>query len=148
MRIPLAVSFLIILLSCKTSQVNIDKSLMIYFEKTACYGKCPQYKLSIAGDGKCSLLGIKNTNNIGSFEKQLSPEETKALFADFEKIQFDTLKEKYLSQATDLPFTIYKLTKNNQTRSVTSQQGKPECLDELNAKLSSIAIDENWIKKD
>lgn len=135
---------LIAFASCATTKVAVSESSVLTFEKTPCFGRCPTYKMTIQGNGKCILVGEKNTAHIGHFEKQLTKEEVTSIFTDLKNAGYDTLQEKYLSRATDLPMTIYSLTENGKTKSVTSQQGQPESLIELDKRLSAIAEAEDW----
>lgn len=135
---------LVILASCATAKNFYDASSQITFKKTPCFGRCPEFTLTIKGDGNCILNGTKNITHIGNFNLKLDDAETKSIFEDFQKAGFDTLQEKYLSKATDLPSSIFTLTHNGKTKTVTAQMGMPDALKAIDKRLTELAERESW----
>ncbi|MFN8166605.1 MAG: DUF6438 domain-containing protein [Bacteroidia bacterium] len=84
---------LVILASCATAKNFYDAASQITFKKNPCFGRCPEFTLTIKGDGNCILNGTKNITHIGNFNLKLDDAETKSIFEDFQKAGFDTLQE-------------------------------------------------------
>ena len=97
---------------------SCERIVRSYFRKNTLLRSLSDIQNDNSGNGKCILVGEKNTAHIGHFEKQLTKEEVTSIFTDLKNAGYDTLQEKYLSRATDLPMTIYSLTENGKTKSV------------------------------
>jgi hypothetical protein len=58
---------------------TIGSDTLITLERTACFGSCPVYSLSITGDGAVAYLGESYVNVKGTAEKQVASDSVQAL---------------------------------------------------------------------
>jgi len=111
---------------------------------------CPAYSISIAGNGKVTYEGISSVKARGKRTFMISVEQVKQLLADFERIKFFELQDKYTEK--QLPNgvtetvnhsngTTITLKVGNKTKSVFNFYGAPEELDALQEKLDDISRD-------
>lgn len=49
-----------------------DVDLEIHLERTACFGRCPEFELDISPDGSVHFLGKRNVSEIGARTRKLS----------------------------------------------------------------------------
>lgn len=87
------------------------KKVFIEFEKTICFGFCPEYRLVIYENGEVEYNGKKNVKITGKRKYNLSKLEFKKIKDQIQKADFYNLKNEYDAMITDLPSTI--ITINN-----------------------------------
>lgn len=111
-----------------TKLPEISKDTLITIERGECFGRCPQYKLTISGDGKVSFDGKENTKVKGKASAELTTEEVAQLLLEFEKIGFFDLKDSYEKNncpnaSTDQPTVIFKVKTNGKEKTVSHYTG-------------------------
>ena len=139
--------------ACKAEQENpVDNldDVIITLERTACYGFCPIYSLTIHGDGTVIYEGEDFVQTVGRAETVTSKEKVQQIIAEFENINFFSLKNAYTEKTiTDAPSVITSITRNGKTKTVEHYHGDfnaPEKLTELEDKIDEIVNSERWIK--
>ena len=75
----------------------------ISMTRTPCFGFCPDYTVTISGDGGVLYEGRRFVNVVGERRAQISPAQVQALLARFDAIGFDNLENEYRAGVTDLP---------------------------------------------
>lgn len=116
----------------------------IQITRTECFGKCPAYTLSIAGDGSCALEGRKNVDNIGKFKRTISKELVAELAQGVEDCNFFSLEKEYTAQVTDLPTTVVSVKLDDNSKTIRDYYGAPEKLRRFESKLDSIRRLGGW----
>ena len=134
----------VIFLSCKTTEKMGKSNIVIELEKTYCSGKCPVYKLQIAGNGVVTLEGFENIDKIGHFKSRLNKEQKNVLIHDFESINFFSLNDSYRSFMLDLPTTFISYTKNGQTKKIKAYDNVPKQLLSLIDKIDKLVYELDW----
>lgn len=129
--------------SCKNRN-QVPESSYIVFQQTACFGTCPIYKMTINGSGKIDFEGERFTKKIGSYTKQLSAQETKDLFSKVYDFSWDSFKEDYPTQVSDLPSVVFELNYKEVSKKVVVRGEHPAELDVLQNILSDIAESDGW----
>jgi len=110
------------------SDIPFDKDTVITIKRGACYGRCPQYSMSIKANGDVEFEGIKDTTVNGKTSGTIAPDEVKGLIAEFEKIGFFELDDQYNEQncpnsATDQSTVIISLTAGGKTKTISHYTG-------------------------
>ena len=142
----LLAGFLVIglaLTSCK-SAYRVPNTAKIHYERTACFGTCPIYILTVDHTGLARFEGKQFTEKIGVFTKQLSAQETKQLFKQLSEEDWNSYKEQYKANVTDLPSTIFKFDHKKISKEVVVTGEHPTSLDVLSNTLSEIAESDGW----
>jgi hypothetical protein len=87
----------------------------ISIEQTACFGKCPIYKLTVYGSGSASLDARRFMDSLGVFEAKVNSDTLCMAFAEAKKCKWGTYDEEYLSGYSDMPTTViqYSTGKND-----------------------------------
>lgn len=112
----------------KTERISDARDVLITLERGACFGRCPQYKVSISGDGKVIFEGKENTKVKGKAEAELTEDEVKMLVEEFDKIRFFDLNDRYdqtncPNAATDQSTVLISLKVGDKNRSISHYTG-------------------------
>ena len=111
---------------------------------------CPAYSIVIDGDGTVKYEGIRSVKVRGKRTFTIPSEQVKQILADFERIKFFELQDKYtVKQLPNGSFTTVDhsngttitLKIGNKSKSVYNFYGAPEELDTLQKKLDDISKD-------
>jgi len=129
----------------QTSKTTEYKNVVITLERTACYGTCPDYRLTIYGDGRIVYEGKKFVEVTGLQTAQLSQDKIKQLINEFSRIDYFSLKDEYTESVPDLPTTITSITINGKAKKVVNYHGAPKKLDELENKIDEITNSKSWV---
>ena len=124
------------------------KEVVITLERTACYGVCPVYALTIHGDGRVIYEGIRCVKIEGIRTTTISEDEIKQLIVEFQKIDYFSLEGSYEERnATDMPSVYTSLTVNGKTKTVRHYHGDfnaPKKLTELENKIDLVVNSDEW----
>ncbi len=139
------------LTACNAEEETVDlEGIIITLERTACYGFCPIYSLTIRGNGSVIYEGENFVETVGKAETVISKEKVEQLISEFEKSDYDSFKDSYTERTiTDAPSVITSITKDGKTKTIEHYHGDfnaPEELTELEDKIDEIVNSEQWIK--
>jgi len=133
--------------SCKSykSVKNIDEGAVRFsLKKSACFGKCPTYKLTINQSGYATFEGIANTNKLGIYGKQITDNQFKLLEKAFVNSNFVTFPIQFKSQIADLPANTIGYHNGEAYKEVSGKEERPEQVMQLQFLLEKIADSGNW----
>jgi hypothetical protein len=129
------------------------KTVTIELERTACYGTCPAYKLTIHGDGRVEYNGKSHVKEIGAREGRIETEKIKALGAVFTKMKFWEIVEDFSPGkckgrvCTDMSTAITQLNVREVTHRVNHYYGcamAPKSLFDLESLIDKSVNSEQW----
>jgi len=136
--------------STRTPVPNNINGVVITLERTACFGVCPVYTLTIYGDGRIVYEGMRNVRIEGTITTTISEDKIKQLITEFQKIDYFSLKDSYEERnATDMPSAFTSLTFDGKTKTVRHYHGDfsaPKKLTELENKIDQIGYSDQWTK--
>jgi hypothetical protein len=78
----------------------------IGLERTRCYGFCPEYSVTIRGDGSVKYVGKYFVAIPGEQTAKIQPDKLQELLRAFDNIRFFSLQDRYIDLCTDMP-TVY-----------------------------------------
>lgn len=137
-----------------TSGSTIDSDTRVSLERTECYGSCPVYSLSIAGDGTVTYFGKKHVNVKGSASKQVALGDVQALVDEMLRADFLNLSVPEGCAAglyTDAPGATTSLTLHGSTHTVEHYHGNacaPAALRPLEDAIDRVAESAAWLECD
>lgn len=132
---------------------GLDKNIIITLDRTACFGYCPDYSLTIRGDGSVVYEGRSFVREIGKREGTISPEDFKKLVDEFYTIKYFTLKDSYDTNFEDVPTITTSITIDGKTKKVLNKYVAEELpeevikLNELQNNIDKAVNSERWTKK-
>ncbi|MBW4658399.1 MAG: hypothetical protein KME15_06975 [Drouetiella hepatica Uher 2000/2452] len=126
---------------------------VITLERTACFGTCPVYQLTVYGDGRVVYEGTAFVAVIGKRTAQISPEQVQQLVTAFETANFFSLENQYVAEATDLPGAWTSISSNGQSKRVwrygssdrPELNNAPRSLTELENQIDQIVNSQQWV---
>ncbi|CAN5294869.1 hypothetical protein BH10ACI1_BH10ACI1_01500 [soil metagenome] len=131
------------------SSGEIPNDLLITLGRTACYGTCPIYKLTVKADGSVLFEGEKFTKTVGKAEGKISEIQVKQLIKEFENVDYFNLNGKYDSancyQITDSPSAVTSIQFNGKQKSVDHYYGCQQGSDDFEKELAKLKNLENKI---
>jgi hypothetical protein len=150
----LAVFVAIALGACTTPGVSPPDSgpVRITLERGVCFGFCPDYTVTITGDGQVTYEGRRFVNVAGRQTATVPAADVQRLLARFDAVGFDRLQDEYRAHVTDLPTYIVTLERNGRTKRVLDYggvgAGMPEAVRDLQAEIDRTANTACWVLRD
>ena len=130
----------------------------ITLERTACFGTCPMYKVTITADGTVTFNGKRFTKVEGVAKGKITPSDFKRMVAEFEKINYFSLPDSFAPgtpvcprMVTDMPSAVTSIRLKGKTKQVSHYYG---CGDDgvlpkltmLEKMIDEFAATQKWIK--
>jgi hypothetical protein len=96
----------------------------ITLERTACFGTCPVYTVTILEDGTVNYVGADFVEVTGEQTSQIDPQLVEQMVAEFEAAGYFDWAATYDAQTvTDMPTIITSVTRDGETHQVTRYAG-------------------------
>jgi hypothetical protein len=137
---------------CAAAQTPSPSPVEIRLTRTVCFGFCPDYTVTINGDGGVRYEGRRFVNAVGVRTATIPRQNVARLLARFDEIGFDSLRDAYRGQVTDLPTYTITLTRNGRSKSVVDYAGlsvgMPRAVRELQDEIDRVAGTSQWVLRD
>lgn len=139
-----------------TGQKGSDDAITL--ERTACFGTCPMYKVTITADGTVTFNGERFTKTTGVAKGKISTSDFRNLVAEFEKINYFALPDAYApgtpvcpQRITDMPSANTSIRLKSKMKSVQhyygcGDKGALARLTALEKRIDEVAGTQKWIK--
>ncbi len=114
--------------------------------KSPCFGKCPQFTLTIQDDLTALYVGKSNTDKIGLFKRSITKEQYKELKAAFDKADFLSRPDEYETYVADAQSVTLTHHLKSGPKSVKGVFDRPAELVELERMMDKIANTGDWMK--
>jgi uncharacterized protein DUF6438 len=126
----------------------------IVLERTACFGACPVYRLTVDRSRKVVFEGKAHVWEVGRQTGRVSKEGFRQLVSKIEEINFFSLKDRYDgknadgsgSTVTDLPTRKTSVTRGNVTKTVENYFRGPKGLKELEDLIDEVTNSTEWVR--
>lgn len=132
----------------RSTNLPIGSDFSISLERTACFGFCPVYQVSVENNGAVTYIGEMFVAVEGEQRAQISQDLVRELAGELEEIDFFSLQDQYTDMgATDMPSAILTLRVNGQTKRVVHYHGDfsaPEELTRLELLIDEITNTAQW----
>jgi len=129
---------ILLLFSCAQINVRQSSEPLIVMQRTACYGQCPQYKVSVYRNGTISYEGKLFVDKIGCFSATIPLNKVKKIKSVLEELDFFILDSLYKAPMTDIPSVITEVVINNKKHKVIDEYKGPKELKNLYYLIDSI----------
>lgn len=130
----------------------------ITLERTACFGTCPMYKVTITGDGTVTFKGVRFTKVEGVAKGKITQSDFKRMVSEFEKINYFSLPDSFAPgtpvcprMVTDMPSAVTSIRLKGKTKVVAHYYGCGDAgvlpkLTMLEKMIDEYAATQKWIK--
>ena len=116
--------------------------------KSACFGKCPAYKLSIYKNKVAIYKGFSNVDKEGIYMKKLSGAEYKKVCKAFKNSDFASIKNDFFDHTiADAPVTTLSYMVNKEKKTIQKNLTWSEVLDDLELKMGDLGNSSGWVLK-
>ncbi|MBZ0303691.1 MAG: DUF6438 domain-containing protein [Anaerolineae bacterium] len=113
----------VVSITAAMAQDTGDK-VAITLERTACFGTCPVYMVSILEDGTVIYQGENFVDMTGEQRGQIDPATVEQMVAAFEAAGYFDWNEAYdTMNVTDLPYVTTSVTRNGETKQILRYAG-------------------------
>ena len=125
--------------------------VLLTLERTACYGRCPIYKVTVLRDGTVQWEGERFVKTTGKASAKLSAATMTGLAKAFARAGFFALQDKYERyDVTDNPSAIVSFDDGTHKKTIRHYHGDtsaPKALYELEDRIDQLANTARWIGK-
>lgn len=123
--------------------------VLISLQRTACFGRCPIYRVEIRGDGLVTYEGTRFVKVVGKRTRRISPAAVRRLAKRFEATGFFDLRDEYRAGMTDMPTQYVSIRIGDRSKLVIDyageQAGMPHSVKELEAAIDRVAGVSAWV---
>lgn len=132
----------------------VPGDVTITLERTACFGTCPVYTVTIDAQGNVVYTGTRFVRLTGQKTGRAPVARVAAILKLAEKIRFFDLNDRYLeirhpdgsmSTVTDLPTTFVAITQAGRSKRIEDYVGAPEGLKDLERLIDDVAQTRQWV---
>lgn len=127
----------------------VGDEFQITLERSSCYGMCPDYAVTISGNGEVKYEGRYYTLVEGKQNYIIPRTAVLDLLNDFQKADFWSLKDKYESGVTDSPTYTVTFDNGKQKKTIADYEGleigMPHVVHDLENKIDKITDTERWV---
>ena len=125
------------------------KTVRITLSRSPCFGSCPDYTVTISGDGQVTYVGRRFVGVTGEQHANASPGDVARLLAMFDRAHFFDLNDRYRAQITDLPTYEVTLERAGQRKTVEDYAGEsvamPHAVREIEIEIDRVAGTSRWV---
>ncbi|MEZ4799900.1 MAG: DUF6438 domain-containing protein [Flavobacteriales bacterium] len=127
---------------------EMPKRPSVFFEmkRTACFGTCPIYNVTIMDNGEVYYEGKNFVEKIGNYHTTLDNANLQKIRDKIVAINYFSLQDEYDSPITDIPSVYTTVNYGGQTKTIHDRHKGPRELDELYALVDDILNACNWSK--
>lgn len=122
------------------------QDLRIELSRSVCFGACPDYTVTITGDGRVTFDGQDYTRVKGTATTQIGASEIQALLAEIQKVGFFELADAYDANVTDNPTYSVAVQWQGRIKRVQDYVAGPRKLRILEDRIDQIVNSDQWIK--
>lgn len=123
----------------------VPDDLVIKLERTACFGTCPVYTVTIDARGNVTYDGTSFVRVQGRQTDRIPVASVGKILETAARIGFFGLKDEYSALVSDLPSTFITITRDGRTKRIEDYFGAPDGLKELERQIDDAARTNRWI---
>lgn len=125
------------------------QNVVITLKRSACFGICPTYNITIYGNGTVIYEGTANVNMTGIQISNIAEDNLRLLISEFKKIDYFSLNETEIASHVvyDVPMFTTSLSINGKIKTIKHYEtAVPKQLTDLENKIDEIVNSSQWIE--
>ncbi len=127
-------------------EVSTDDSLFASIQRTACFGRCPVYRMEIFDNGYITYKGKHFVDSIGLFSGKVEANVLDSIKLKAIAIEYFDLENKYPSAIADFPSTTTSVKINGRRKEVYNKQNAPQKLRAFEKYIEDLTKDVKWTR--
>ncbi len=134
----------------KKKKPQTQEVLSVSMHRTACFGRCPQYKIEVKGDGTATYTAIRFNPDTGVYTKNIGAAKAKEIIDQVKLYRVDTCSNFYENRIQDLPGLIFTIQYRDSTKNIRGANFGPGFLKAIANTLDEAAkkTDDSWKRVD
>jgi hypothetical protein len=129
-------------------EVPLDK-VTISLERQGCFGSCPDYKVTVHGNGRATYEGGGYVDVVGTHHYRIPPQDVAKLFESLRAKDLWSLRSEYTAGITDSATYILTINLGNQEHRlhdyVGQMAGMPSTVSDFEDEVDKAAGADGWI---
>jgi hypothetical protein len=135
-------------------EVSTLATPVVTLERTACFGRCPVYRISVSPTGEVFYEGRAHVRHLGEARGQVPAERVHALLSELERAGYFSFASRYAAAepacgryATDLPTAITTVRLNDRSKRIVHDYGcgdAPGALRVLERRIDEVLNSDQW----
>lgn len=126
------------------STMTSEKSEFATLERTACFGQCPIYKITLYSNGYVTYYGKNFVDRMGMYEGKVGKAFLDKITALANKANYMSLENQYDSGVSDFARVITSFTSNGKTKTITRRHIGPQELIDYEKQFDKLFEGVNW----
>ena len=120
----------------------------VSMQRTSCFGRCPEYTVTVNRDGYVTYTGVRFTDYTGTYRKFVGKEQAAELLSEFHGYRVDTCQADYPEMVSDVPGINYSIQyRGSDVQTIHNAHFGPVFLRELARYVDELAkVDNSWKK--
>jgi Domain of unknown function (DUF6438) len=134
----------------KKKKAATGNILSVEMRRTACFGRCPDYSIEVAANGKATYSARVFNADTGIFTKQIGTKKAMSYISKFNAIRIDTFRDLYQSRMQDVPGFVYTIRFRDSTKVIRNANFGPVILKKLANDMDGLVgkkVDGTWKKQ-
>ncbi|MBI1186067.1 MAG: hypothetical protein GC206_01775 [Alphaproteobacteria bacterium] len=133
-------------------EIDDVSTVTMTMRRTPCLGYCPEYQITILGDGSATYIGADYTLIPGQVDVKIESQKVQALIAMFRRADFFSLMDEYRSGVTDGSATELTFQVGDETKVVLDYLGQnvgmPLVVEDIEAAMDRAVEATRWTRGD
>ena len=126
-------------------QMTSADSLLISYERTPCFGRCPVFKIKVYESGYTTYQGVNFVEYMGYFYSRVSSNTLEKIKKTVQASDYFNLEDRYDNDhITDLPSKIYQVNMDGVNKRIIARVDSPEALNNLGQEIEKIFEGTAW----
>ena len=121
------------------AQTTPAEPVEITLQRTACFGTCPDYTVTLKDDGTVLYTGRQYVKTPGEHTWKIEPAAVRALAREMDAAGFFELQDAYTAMITDNPTTFTSLRIGSRSKKVKDYVAGPPKLKDIEAKIDEVS---------
>ena len=121
------------------AQTTPGEPVEITLQRTACFGTCPEYTVTLKDDGTVVYAGRQFVKTPGEHTWKIEPAAVRALAREMEAAGFFDLQDAYTALMTDNPTTYTTLRIGSRTKKIKDYVAGPPKLKDIETRIDEVS---------
>jgi hypothetical protein len=137
-----------VIAACATAgvaQTSRAEPIEITIERTACFGTCPEYTVTLKDDGTVTYNGRQFVRVTGEHTWKIDPAAVRALASEMEAAGYFGLKDEYTALMTDHPTTRTSLTIGSRSKRIRDYISGPQTLKDIEQRIDEVSGSKKYV---
>lgn len=132
----------------KKKVATTNEIISVKMHRTACFGRCPEYKIEINKDGNVTYTAMRFNADSGIYKKNIGTTKAMNVITAFKTYRVDTCREMYENRIPDIPGIIFTIKYSNRTQTIHNAHFGPQFLKTLAEQMDNAGkkSDNSWKK--